>query len=302
MPQPDRNQTLGTFAAFLAFLVWGVLPLYWRVLDGVPALELLAHRIAWAAAILGPLIIILARGELFASVRDRRAVGIAVAAGMLLSANWFIYIWSIEVDRLVEASLGYYINPLVSVFLGVVFLRERLTRIQIIALILAGCGVLVLAVSHGRVPWISLALAVSFGVYGLMKKIGKLGSFVGLFVELWLVAPVAVIYLLVLQRSGTAAFASGDMVRTLLMAGAGIVTVVPLLLFGFAARSIPLSRVGFFQYLAPTAMLVIGTLLFGEPFTGVHVVSFSLIWLALILYTVSLFTVRPARTPASHSA
>jgi chloramphenicol-sensitive protein RarD len=283
-----RDSWLGTLSALLAFLIWGFLPLYWKWLGAVPPTELLAHRVLWAAVILVVAVPILKWRELRAAFRDPRAILAAILAGILLASNWFIYIWAVSVDRLVEASLGYYINPLVNVLLGVVFLRERLTRIQTAALVLAIAGVLVLTFSHGQFPWISIALGFSFGVYGLVKKTGRLGNFVSLFTELLLLAPVAAIYVVVIGRAGHGAFAAGNPLVTALLAAAGIVTVTPLLLFGAAARRIRLSRLGFLQYIAPTAMLLIGTLIYGEPFTSAHAVSFALIWIALALYMVTL--------------
>jgi len=292
----DRRQSwLGTLYALVSFLIWGFLPLYWKWLGGVPAIETLAHRVFWAGAVLIVVVPVLQRRELRAAFRDPRALLAAMLAGILLGANWFVYIWAISVDRLVEASLGYYINPLVNVLLGVVFLRERLTRPQTVALALATAGVLVLTVSHGQFPWISIALGFSFGIYGLVKKIGRLNTLVSLLVELLLLAPVAGIYILIIGRAGEGAFAAGNAMVTALLAGAGIVTVTPLLLFGAGARRIPLSRVGFLQYIAPTAMLLIGTVLYDEPFTPAHAVSFALIWAALAIFTFTI--VRGQRRP-----
>jgi chloramphenicol-sensitive protein RarD len=294
----DRRESwLGTLYALISFLIWGFLPIYWKWLGAVPPTELLAHRVLWAAAILVVAVPLLKWRELRVAFRDPRAVLAAVLAGILLGANWFIYIWAISVDRLVQASLGYYINPLVNVLLGVAFLRERLTRAQTVALGLATAGVLVLTFSHGQFPWISIALGFSFGIYGLVKKVGRLGNVVSLFTELLLLTPVAAIYLVIIGRAGHGAFAAGNGVVTALLAGTGIVTVTPLLLFGAAARRIPLSRVGFLQYLAPTAMLLIGTLLYNEPFTRTHAVSFSLIWIALAIYTVTLIRRRQSSKP-----
>lgn len=293
---PDqRDQTLGTLSALLAFTIWGALPLYWRWLDAVPAFELLTHRIFWALVLLAIIVPLFQRRELRSALRDPKALLAALLAGFLLGINWFIYIWSISVERLVESSLGYYINPLVSVLLGVIFLRERLSRAQLVALLLATAGVLVLTVSYGRFPWISLALAFTFGTYGLLKKVGRIGSVVGLFIEMWIIGPAAGIYLGILLVRGGGAFATVNPLTTALLAGAGIVTVAPLLLFGAAARRIPLSRVGFLQYIAPTSMLLIGTLLWGEPFTAAHAVSFGLIWTALAIYTVTLVRGRRRR-------
>ncbi|MFW5738141.1 MAG: EamA family transporter RarD, partial [Spirochaetota bacterium] len=277
----SRRQMLGTASAFSAFLLWGLLPFYWKWLGAVSAPEILAHRIVWSSLLLAIIVPISQRRELSEAIRDRRALLIAAGAGVVIGINWFIYTWAVGAERLVEASLGYYINPLVSVLLGVVVLRERLTPAQLVALLLAAAGVLVLAVSYGRIPWVSLGLAFSFGFYGLVKKVGRLNSVMSLFVELSVLAPIALVHLLARHDAGTGAFGAAGQRITWLLAGTGIVTIIPLLLFGAGARRIPLSRVGFLQYVAPTLMLLIGTLFYGEPFTPVHIASFALIWSAL---------------------
>jgi chloramphenicol-sensitive protein RarD len=301
--EADRSLAAGTFFALTAFLIWGLSPIYWKQLGGVAAAEILAHRIVWSAVILLVVVPLLQRRELAIALADGKSLLIAAGAGVLVGINWFVYMWSVEAERLVEASLGYYINPLVSVVLGMVFLKERLTRLQGIAFLIAAVGVVILGVRVGRFPWISVTLAGSFGFYGLVKKTGRLNSIVSLLVELVVLAPIATVFLFLVHAGSTSpivtgmmspesqlggAFASGDPVQTLLLAGAGVLTIAPLLLFGGAARRIPLSRVGILQYVAPTLMLLIGTLLYGEPFTPAHVVSFTLIWLALALYTVSI--------------
>ena len=285
----DRQQIAGTVAGILAFSIWGILPFYWKWLGSVPAAEILSHRIVWSAFLLLVLAAALQRRQLAVAIRDRRALLIAAAAGFLVGGNWYVYTWAVNADRLVEASLGYYINPLVSVLLGVVVLRERLSRLQAVAVGLAAVGVLVLTVSYGRFPWVSLSLAFSFALYGLVKKTGRLNAMVSLLVELVVIAPIALGYLLIRHRSGLGAFGTDTAAVTWLLAGAGVVTITPLLLFGTAARRIPLSRVGFLQYIAPTLMLVIGTVFYGEPFTVAHGVSFAFIWTALAIYSVSLF-------------
>lgn len=285
----------GTLFALASFLIWGVLPLYWKWLGGVPAIEMLAHRVFWAGAVLIVVVPLFQWRALREAFRDPRALLTATLAGILLGANWFVYIWAISADRLVEASLGYYINPLVNVLLGVIFLRERLSRPQTFALALATAGVLVLTFSHGQFPWISIALGFSFGIYGLVKKTGRLNALVSLLIELVLLAPLAGIYIVIIQRAGEGSFAVGNGLITGLLAGAGIITVTPLLLFGAAVRRIPLSRVGFLQYIAPTIMLLIGTVLYDEPFTRAHAVSFALIWAALAIYTVTMVRGRGRR-------
>ncbi|MFW6293485.1 MAG: EamA family transporter RarD [Spirochaetota bacterium] len=292
----DRRQLLGTLSGFFAFLIWGLLPFYWKWLGSVTAAEILAHRIVWSAIMLVVLVPLIQREELKAALRDRAALLIAGGAGLIVGANWFVYTWAVGAERLVEASLGYYINPLVSVVLGILVLRERLSRMQLVAVGLATVGVLVLTISHGRLPWISLALASSFGLYGLVKKIGRLNSLISLLVELIVLFPIAAVFLAIRHADGAGSFAAGTPRVSWLLAGAGVVTIAPLLLFGGAARRIPLSRVGLLQYLAPTLMLVIGTLFYGEPFTAAHAVSFAFIWSALGVYSATL--VRRSKRPA----
>ncbi len=292
-PLRDKEQLIGTVSGFLAFLLWGLLPFYWKWLGAVPASEILAHRVIWSALLLVVLVPTLQSRQLAVAVRDRRALLTAAGAGVLVGGNWFVYTWAVNADRLVEASLGYYINPLVSVVLGVVVLHERLSRLQVVAVILAAVGVLVLTVNHGRVPWVSLSLAFSFALYGLVKKTGRLNAIVSLMVELVIITPIALVFLVVRHRGGAGSFGAAGPLITLLLAGAGIATVAPLLLFGTAARRIPLSRVGFLQYIAPTLMLLIGTVFYREPFTPAHAVSFALIWTALAIYTTTLVR-RPA--------
>ena len=292
---------MGTLSGFFAFFLWGLLPLYWKLLGSVSAAEILAHRIVWSAVMLLVLVPLLQRRELRAALHDRRALMLAAGAGVVVGINWFIYTWAVGADRLVEASLGYYINPLVSVLLGVVVLRERLTRAQLVAVVLAAIGVLNLTVSYGRLPWVSLGLAFTFGFYGLVKKTNTLNSLVSLLIELVLLAPVALIFLGLRYADGAAAFAAGNPGISWLLSGAGVVTIVPLLLFGAAARRIPLARVGFLQYVAPTLMLLIGTVFYAEPFTRAHAVSFTLIWVALGIYTTTLLRRRATRPTAART-
>ncbi|MFW6260065.1 MAG: EamA family transporter RarD [Spirochaetota bacterium] len=291
-PLSDRQSMLGTLSAFAGFLVWGLLPFYWKWLGGVDAIEILAHRIVWSTMLLLVLVPVVQRRELAAALRDRRAFLIAAGAGVVVGVNWFVYVWAVSAERLVEASLGYYINPLVSVLLGMVVLRERMNRLQLVALVLAAAGVAVLTVSYGRLPWVSLTLAFTFGFYGLIKKTGRLNSLVSLLIELVILAPVAGVFLARRHAGDGGAFGAGDPTVTWLLAGAGVATVLPLLLFGAGARRIPLSRVGFLQYIAPTLMLLIGTVFYGEAFTSAHAVAFALIWTALAIYTATLVRAR----------
>jgi chloramphenicol-sensitive protein RarD len=284
----DRSLAVGTLSALTGFLLWGFLPFYWKGLDGVPALEILGHRIAWSALILIIVVPLTQWEALRPALASPRSILLAAGAGVLVGINWLVYTYAVGVDRLVEASLGYYINPLVSVALGVLVLKERLTRVQVVALVLAIIGVVVLTVPVGRFPWISVTVAFSFGLYGLIKKTNAIGSFVSLFIELLVLAPAALVYLVLLQSRGSSAFLDGNAGTTLLLIGAGLATLTPLFFFGAGARRIPLARLGFLQYLAPTIMLVIGIVAYGEPFTWMHLTSFLFIWTALGFYTVAI--------------
>ncbi|HOP62068.1 MAG TPA: EamA family transporter RarD [Spirochaetota bacterium] len=283
----------GTVFTFLAFVMWGLLPGYWKQLKAVPAEEIICHRVMWSFLVSASFLFLAGRGSLFRNILANRKLRLLVyLTSALIALNWLTYVYAINTDRIVEASLGYYINPLVSVFLGMVFLRERLTRLQTVALVLAICGVSYNTFSLGSVPWIAITLAFSFGLYGLFKKIGNLDSVTSLTIETMLLTMVALPVLLYMKSRGTGAFGSISFSTDLILAGSGIVSALPLYLFSSGAKLIPLSRVGFLQYIAPTLSLVIGVLIYGEPFTHVHAVSFAFIWTALVLYTVSGFTGR----------
>ena len=288
MDVQKRENMVGTWYAIAAYVVWGILPLYWKALKHIPAREILAHRVIWSFVFL----------FLFNTVRKRwpevkqdythklNRVSSLLSA-MIIGAVWFIYIWAINANHVVEASMGYYINPLVSVLLGMIFLKERLTFWQNIAFVLAILGVVFLTVQQGRFPWIALSLAVGFGLYGLLRKTSRVGSITGLTAETAILTPAALAFLLLLVFRKTSAVAGASMTTHLLLIGAGIVTAVPLVWFAKGARRIPLSMIGFFQYLAPTITLLLGIFVFKEPFTTTHLISFGLIWAALIIYTSS---------------
>lgn len=285
----NREFTTGVLFAFGAFLFWGFAALYWYPLRGAGAFEILQHRILWAF-VMG-WVYLLARGrvprELLRPGR-RGELTALLGAGTLVSVNWGIYVFAVTGGRTVEASLGYYINPLVSVLLGTLLLGERLSKLQRYALLLAVGGVAYLTVELGYLPWVSLALAFSFAFYGLVKKQVSVSSMQGLAVEMVLVAPVALTLVVVNGVRGTAAFLSGDPLTTLLLIGGGAVTIFPLMLFAKAAVRIPLSNVGFIQYVAPTLMFLIGVFVFREPFPLSRLPGFILVWIALGFYTVSI--------------
>ena len=276
----------GTVAAVLAFLLWGLFPLYWKMLAAVPAVEIVAHRTAWGFVAVAAWVTLRGRWQDARAVASRPGT-IARLAGsaVLIALNWLLYVWAVVHDHVVEASLGYFINPLVNVLLGVLVLGERLSRAQWLAVALAAAGVAVLTVGHGRLPWIALALAVTFGLYGLARKTVGADAVVGLLWETGLLAPLAAGWLLSLEARGSGAFGSAHPGASALLALGGAVTAVPLVLFALGARSLPLSTVGLLQYLSPSIQFLLAVLVFREPFTAAHAATFACIWAALAVLT-----------------
>jgi len=283
---PPASSRAGLAAAVAAFFLWGLFPLYWKMLAGVPALEVVAHRMAWGLVAMAAWVTMAARWADARAVAARTRTVVRLAgSGALISVNWLLYIWAVIHGHVVDASLGYFINPLVNVVLGVLVLRERLGRAQGIAVALAAAGVAVLAIAHGRLPWIALALALSFGLYGLARKTVGADAVTGLLWETALLAPLAAGYLFLLARQGTGAFGPSAPATSLLLALGGPVTAVPLVLFALGARALPLSTVGFLQYLSPSIQFLLAVLVFREPFTPVHAATFAFIWAALAILT-----------------
>lgn len=285
----DRT-TSGTVTTISAFLLWGFFPIYWKILRHVPSTQILAHRVIWSLVLLVLLLFIQGRWRdtrIFAPFYPNTLIFIITA--FILGSNWLIYIWAINSGQIVESSLGYFINPLVNVFLGMALLRERIYRWQKLSLILALMGVLFLIFRYGRIPWIALMLAFTFGTYGLLRKTSKAGSMVGLFFDTAILLPIVLAYLIILASHGSGAFLCIDRRTDMLLMGSGIVTAIPLLLFAHGARIIPYSAVGFFQYITPTSQLLIGVFLYGEPFTSTHALCFGLIWMAIAIYSFSTF-------------
>lgn len=276
----------GTVAAVAAFLLWGLFPLYWKMLASVPAVEVVAHRTAWGCVAVAAWVTLRGRWADARAVASRPGT-IARLAGsaVLIALNWLLYVWAVVHDQVVEASLGYFINPLVNVLLGVLVLGERLSRAQRVAVALAAAGVGILTLGHGRLPWIALALAVSFGLYGLARKTVGADAVVGLLWETGLMAPLAVAWLASLEARGTAAFGAAQPGVSALLALGGAVTAVPLVLFAQGARSLPLSTVGLLQYLSPSIQFLLAVLVFREPFTAAHAATFACIWAALGVLT-----------------
>jgi len=286
--QNDRSG--GVASAICAYLLWGFLPIYWKLLRQAVALEILAHRVIWSLFFL--LVFLIAARRLVPFVRDLRSIGSeprkilgVIAATVLISLNWLVYIWAVNDSRIVETSLGYYINPLVNVLFGVVLLKERLSTRQYLAVALAVLGVLNLVLQVGTVPWVALSLAVSFSLYGLCKKLLGIAPITGITLETLLISPLALMYLLFLSSQDTGVFGPANLFATYLLIGAGIVTALPMVLFANAANRLPLSLLGFIQYLSPTIALLTGVFLYNEPFTLAHAISFGLIWLALAIFS-----------------
>ncbi|WP_028081179.1 EamA family transporter RarD [Solimonas soli] len=273
----------GLVAATAAYLIWGLFPLYWRLLHAVPATQIMAHRIAWSAAFVAAW---LAAREGWAWLRglSPRLLAMLAASSLLIACNWWLYIWAVNAGHVVDASLGYFINPLFSVLLGVGFLRERLNAAQWLAVALAAASVVWLGASTGHVPWVALGIAASFGGYGLLRKLAVVPAVQGLAIETALLFVPALAYLLWAEHAGVAGFAHlGRGVDAGLILG-GLVTAVPLALFAHGARRVPLSLIGILQYLTPSMQLVIGVLLYGEPFGGARALGFAGIWAALVLF------------------
>ena len=268
-----------------AYLIWGVFPIYWKQTASVPALQLIGHRIVWSCLTL-LLVVFCSNGwrALVRGVLRSRVLRLYAVAGALISINWFAFVWAVNSGLIVEVSLGYFINPMVSVVLGVLVLRERLRPPQIVAVILAASGVLYLTVAYGSLPWIALTLALSFGSYGLVKKTAPLGSMQGLTVETALLLPAALLYLLYVDWHGEGAFLRMNPKTDMLLMGSGVVTTVPLLMFSSGVRRIPLSLVGLLQYISPTMQLLIGVLKYREPFSRADLIGYSLVWTALLIF------------------
>ncbi|WP_437727116.1 EamA family transporter RarD [Sorangium sp. So ce861] len=292
MPTPEdrrdsrREAALGVVYGVAAYSAWGIVPVFWKQLRHVGAVEILAHRTVWSLLAFAALT--LATGQLRAlgaALRDRRVVKAMAATGALVSANWVLFIYAVSVGRVLDASLGYFINPLLSVLLGMVFLRERLRPAQWIALGLAAAGVVHLAVRAGAVPWIALALAGTFGVYGLLRKVAAVNSLPGSTLETLFIAPLGAAYLATLHAQDAGAMGSVDLRTDLLLAATGIITALPLVWFTNAARRLSLTTLGFLQYLAPSGQFLLAVLVYGEPFTATQAVSFACIWAGLAVFS-----------------
>ncbi|MCU0223252.1 MAG: EamA family transporter RarD [Acidobacteria bacterium] len=289
-----RQHALGLLYALLAYGSWGVFPVYFKALAGVSAVEVLAHRVTWAFPMLAALVLRERHGrDIVRALTTTRTLLTLLATTALIAVNWLVYIYSVATGRILESSLGYFINPMVNVALGVVLLRERLSWPKRIAVALAAAGVLWLTLRVGSLPWISLTLAFSFGMYGLLRKLVPVGALVGLTIETMLLFPFAVAWLAWAESSGRAVFLQRGRLTDLLLLLAGPLTAIPLLWFTGAARRLPLSTLGFLQYIAPSLQFLLAVFVYGEPLHGARLVAFGLIWAALAVFAFA--TLRESR-------
>ncbi|WP_372734311.1 EamA family transporter RarD [Nocardioides sp.] len=289
MSDERRGFSLGV----AAYVIWGGFPLYWPLLEPAGSVEMLAHRVLWSAIVMSLLVVLLSRtSQLRAILADRRTTMLLAGAACVISVNWAVYIYGVTHERVVETSLGYFINPLVTVLMGVLILGERLRPLQWGALAIASLAVVVLTVDYGRLPQIALILAFSFGTYGLLKKTANVGAVESLAVETAVIAPLAALYLLGLGIAGTSTFASHGPDHALLLASSGIVTAIPLICFGAAATRVSMTTLGLLQYLAPILQFSIGVFLLGEHMPASRWAGFVLVWIALVIFTAEATTHR----------
>lgn len=287
-----ENYKQGIFFGLAAYVLWGILPVYWKALELVSPFEILSSRFMWSCVFVFLLIIFQKKWPLFAKevkqVFGNVKTGAAmVAAGITISFNWGTFIWAVNNGHIVETSMGYYINPLVSILFAVVFLRERLDKMQLAAITCAFIGVASMVYSFGKIPWVSLTLAFTFALYGLLKKILPVSALTSIMLETLLITPLALVYEYSLWQQGVSFYASGNLQVIMMLTGAGVVTAIPLLLFTAGARLLPLKIIGFLQYISPTLTLLIGVFVYNEAFTASHLLAFGWIWAALLLFIVS---------------
>jgi len=280
----------GLLYALGAYFTWGLFPIYWKFLKHVPAVQLLGHRILWSFALLALVLLFTGQfGALRQKLTDLKVLRIYALAAVLIGINWLTYVWAVNAGFIVETSLGYFINPLISVVLGMIFFRERLRPLQWIPVVLAAAGVIYLTLSYGRLPWIALTLAFSFGFYGLVKKLAPLNSVFGLTLETGILLVPAILYLVFAEISGAAAFSHTGATSDILMIGAGLATTIPLLMFAGAARRIPLTMIGLMQYIAPTMQFLLGIFIYKEPFSFQQLIGFGIVWCGLLVFAAESF-------------
>lgn len=281
-----RNTRRGVLFGLTAYSIWGSFPVFFKALHGAAPLEIVCHRIFWSVALLLVLLGLRRQlGSLLVTLTDRTTLLTLCGSTLLIATNWLVFIYAIQRGEVLQSSLGYFITPLISVLLGLLFLRERLSRWQLLSVLLALLGVLNLAIYHGQFPWIALVLAASFGLYGLLRKLAKVEALVGLTVETLLLAPFALGYLLYLGNLQQGSFLTGSLRLDLLLPLSGVVTAISLLLFVGAARRLQLATIGFLQYITPSLHFLLAVLLYREPFSAGQLISFLCIWTGLAIYS-----------------
>ncbi len=301
LPAQKNEDSLSGFGlALAAYLFWGFLPIYMKTLAHVPTLEVLAHRVIWSVPVSLLVLLVLRRtDDLWAALRSPRMLGMAAMTAALISVNWGIYVWSIQKGHAIEAALGYYINPLFSIFLGAVLLKEKLSLAQKLAIGLAALAVVILTFEGGRVPYVALSLTLSWGIYAYLKKQLPMGPNQGFTLEVLILLPLAISYAVYLQVRGVASFSAGNLRDDLLLAGLGLVTAGPLMVYANAAKKLRLSTIGIMQYIAPTLIFLTAVFWFGEAFDRAHQIAFAMIWTALAIYTASLIGQARAKARAA---
>ncbi len=283
---------MGAVHAGFSYFLWGLLPIYWKLIEQVNATEILANRIFWSFIFMVLVLVITNKWSLFVYTlkgftENKKQMYSLTIASLLISVNWFVYIWAVNSGHMIEASLGYYINPLISILLGMIVLKEKLTVVQLVSFILAATGVGIITISHGVFPWIAITLALSFGLYGLAKKMINVESSVGLTLETMVLAPIAAIYIIYLFLNQSNSLFTAGWETDLLLIGAGAATAIPLLYFAKGAQKIPLSLLGFLQYISPTLTLILGVFVYDEHFSKIQLLSFMFIWAAVVIYSLS---------------
>jgi len=292
----------GTWHAIGAYVLWGFFPVYFKWLREIPALQVIGHRIIWSCFMLCAILLLTRQWATFrAQTRSRRVILIYLIAAFLIGINWLVFVWAVNANFIVEVSLGYFLSPIVNVVMGVIFLRERLRLWQWLSIGLVAAGVLYLTLAYGRFPWIALTLALSFGVYGLVKKTAPLRSLNGLALETAILFVPALLYLLYCNEIGLGSFVHGGVLVAVLLVGSGVATAIPLLLFASASQRIPLWQLGILQYIAPTLQFILGTVVYKEPFTYAQLGGFGLIWAALIIFALEGFITGRAQALAAEA-
>ena len=278
----DPQHTSAFIAAVASFATWGLVPIYWKLLSRVPALEILAHRFVWTIVFLGLLLSWQERWrEVIRNLRSRRSALFCLGSGIMVGLNWLLFIWAVNIGHVLETSLGYFMTPIVNVLLGAIILRERLSAWQTASILIALVAVSILAFGYGHFPWIALGLCTSFGLYGLLRKQSGTAAIPGLFLETLFLLPLALVYLVLLANRGALTFGPSHISLSVILTTSGIVTAVPLIWFGYAARHLRLVTIGFLQYLSPSISFILGLFVYHETFTRQHFITFLLIWFAL---------------------